>query len=403
MKTRKKKWVILIGILVLIAVVLIADFSVGYLSRFRIGKEISDLLQPFFTEENQSMHLDVSAKVNGESFLLDSDVYLVKEDEISYFVMEQMDVPIYIVDNLLFFENGHGFKLTEKIEMAEPDNKNLFLQIAAVYDEFDFSCVKTDLQTVYSVNVTGEQVQNLLESAVPMDAIVIEDISLENVETLHLEMVAQNEKLHEIIMTGNAMFDGTEIDIEIVLSQFRVLETGAYEIPEAVSQAVATVDESTLFSLTEDLYRLFVGFDKLTKEETQAGTVSLGVNCGILHFENTYPLNELKTENIESVDEAGLENLPSMIGFLCMESEIRSVETAQGHMYTLTLDEASMQKISEMVVPELVNYVIDFTEGYVEVLLEEESISTMKIQIDGSISVLFSNVPAEVEVEFSFH
>ncbi len=404
MKAGKKKWIILIGILAVLAVGIVTDLSVGYLSRFRIGKEISDVLQPLLTEENQSIHLDISANVNGESFQLDSDIYLVKEGETAYFVMEQKEVPIYIVDNLLFFENGHAFKLADEMERPEQDYKALFLQIAAVYDEFDFSCIKTDLQTVYSVNVTGEQVQNLLESAMPMDGMFInENISFENVETLTLEMIAQDEKLYEIKMTGNAIFDGKEISIEIVLSQFRVLETGAYEVPEAVSQAVATVDESTLFSLTGDVYRLFVGFDKLTKQETLIGTVLLDVNCGMLHFENTYPLNKLKTENIESVDEAGLENLPSMIGFLCLESEVRSIEITQGHVYTMTLDEASMQKISEKVVPELVNYVIDFTEGKVEILLKEENISSMKIEIGGSLRVLFSNVPAEVEVEFSFH
>ena len=96
-------------------------FCVTYLPRIQIGKEISDLLQPMLTEENKSMHLHVAADVNGESFLLDSDIYLVKEGETAYFVMEQKEVPIYIVDNLLFFENGHAFKLADEMERPEQD------------------------------------------------------------------------------------------------------------------------------------------------------------------------------------------------------------------------------------------------------------------------------------------
>lgn len=403
MKVGKKKWIILIVILAVMVVGVVVDLSAGYLSRFRIGKEISDLFQTLLTEENQSMHLDLSANVNGESFQLDSDIYLVKEGETFYFVMEQKEVPIYIVDNLLFFENGHAFKLADEMERPEQDYKNLFLQIAAAYDAFDITCVKTDVQTNYLVKITGQQVQNLLELVMPMDGVLVDsNIPLERIESLSLEMIAQNEKVHEIKMTGSGIVNDVVIEIEIALSQFQILKTGVYEIPVAVKEAVTTVDESTLFSLTEDLYHLSVAFDKLTKQEPIQGSVALKANCGVLHLENTFNLSDIKSKEMESVDEEGLGNLPAAIGFLCMEGEIRSTETTQGHVYTLALDEDSMQKISEMVVPELVNYVIEFTEGKVEVLLEKESISSMKIEIGGSVRVLFTDVPVEVEIEFSF-
>ncbi len=393
----KKKWAFVVGIPVVILLAIIIWFCITYLPRIQVGKEITNLLQPMLTEEHKAMHLHVETDVNGEAYLFDSDIYMVKEDETSYLVMEQMDVPIYIVENMLFFENGHAFKLTEGKDTPELDYKNLFLQIATVYDEFDFTCVKTDLQAVYAARVNGEQVQKLLETVMPTN-----DFSLDGMESLNVEMVAQNESLHEVKMTGSAVLDGSEVSIEISLSQFQILEAGDYEIPETVKQAVVTVDESTLFNLTEDVYRLFLAFAKLTKQEPADGVVDLEVNCGILHLENSYPLSDLKTNEIESVDEKGLENLPAVIGFLCMESEIRSIEITQGHAYTLTLDEASMEKISEMVVPELVNYVIDFTEGNVEIILVEENISAIKIEIDGIISVLFSDLPVEVSIEFLF-
>ena len=393
----KKKWKIVIGILLMIVAVIVGYFCVGIFSRLKVGKEITNLLQPMLTEENKSMHLHIAADVNEESFLLDSDIYMVNEDDRSYVVMEQMNVPIYFTENLLFFENGHAFKLSEEVEKPELDYKNLFLQIAAVYEVFDFTCEKTDLQTSYAANVTGEQVQKLLETVMPTN-----DISMDGVESLNVELVAQNEQLYEVKMTGSAVLDNSAVSIEIILSQFQILEAGSYEIPEAVKQAVETVDESTLFNLTEDIYRLFLAFDKFTKQENLDGTVKLEVNCGLIHLANTYALSELGSNKIESVDEKGIENLPALIGVLCMESEIRSIENEQGHAYTLTLDETAMQKISEMVVPELVNYVIDFKAGKAEVVLAEENISTIKIEINGSIKVLFSDVPAEVRVEFTF-
>lgn len=430
-ESMKKKWKIVIGVLLIMLAALVVYFSIGHVSRLKIGKEIGDLLQPILTEENKSMHLQIEADVNGESFELGSDIHMVKDNETSYVVMEQMDVPIYIVDNLLFFENGHAFKLAEEVEIPEQNYKNLFLQIAAAYEMFDFTCVKTDLQACYSVQVTGEQVQKLLDAAIPTKSILQEEsaehigsetvlsgegtvdtdsgkisaqtaIDFRMIETLQLELVAQNDSLYEIKMSGNAVLDTSEVSVEIVLSQFQILEAGAYKIPEAVQQAVATVDESTLFNLTEDLYQLLVAFDKLAKQPLQDGNVTLNADCGIIHFENTYKLNELKSMDVESVDKEGIENLPSMIGFLCMEGEIRSVETEQGKAYSLTLNQENMEKISEMVVPELVNYVVTFSEGSVEIVLENKRIATMSISIEGSIKVFFTDVPAEVGVKFTF-
>ena len=402
MKNKKTVYIVLgcIGIL-LIGVLLF--FAVNVFPKIRTGKEIANLLQPILTEENQAMHLDVSASIAGEALLLDSDVYMVNEEETSYFIMEQMNIPIYIVDNLLFFENGHAFKIAEGAARPEIDYKDLFLQIAAVYEIFDITCVKADLQSVYSVTVTGKQVQELLQMAMPM-----EQVNLEAIESLQVQLIAQEERLHEIKLSGSAVVDGTDVMIEISLSQFRILESGAYEIPEAVKQAVITVDESTLFNLTEDLYCLFIAFDKLTKQEAVNGSVTLHAECGIINFKNTYDLSELhaidqesvNTEDLENIE--NLENLPSMIGFLCMEGEVRSIKTAQGYAYSITLDETSMLKISEMVAPELVNYVVTMKNGTVEVRLENESISLIVIEIDGSVNVLFTEVPAEVRVEFQY-
>ena len=112
----KKKWKIVIGILLMIVAVIVGYFCVGIFSRLKVGKEITNLLQPMLTEENKSMHLHIAADVNEESFLLDSDIYMLNEDDRSYVVMEQMNVPIYFTENLLFFENGHAFKLSEEVE-----------------------------------------------------------------------------------------------------------------------------------------------------------------------------------------------------------------------------------------------------------------------------------------------
>lgn len=406
MKNKKSLYVVL-GIIGILLLGVIVYLSVNVFPKLKIGKEISDLLQPILTEENQAMHLDVSADLAGEVVDVHSDLYLVKDEEINYVVMDQYDFPIYIVDNVLYLENGHAFKIAEEVQNQQMDYKELFLQIAAAYEIFDITCVKTDAETGYGVNVTGEQVQELLSVVMPANQSVESSESdvLKYIENLNIQLTAKNGTIDRIELSGSADVNDTKVQISITISEFHVLEVGEYVIPDVVKDAVKTVDKDSLFNLTEDLYRLMVAFERFSKQETLNGTVTITANCGIIDFKQSYDMKDFDnmehTAN-EAVDVEGLENLPEMIGFLCMEGEISCTELDTSYEYKLALDKEAMQKIAEMVVPDLINYVVTMTEGTVLIELENESISSITIEIDGSIKVLFSEVPAEVGVEFEY-
>lgn len=403
MKENKKKWYIIIGVIVAIVAAVVIYVCATYLPRLQVGKEISDLLQPLLTEENQSMHMDVTTDLAGESMNLYSDIYLVKDEETKYVVMEQYDFPIYIADNVLYLENGHAFKMTEEMQMQSVNYDDLFLQLAAAYEVFDITCVKTDLETGYAVNVTGEQVQELLRMVVPVsqESEDGENEILSYIENLNVQLIAKGDKLDRIEMSGKADVNGTVVQVEVSLSDFRVLEAGDYVIPDLIKEAVQAVDKDTLFNLTEDLYRCIVAFQKLSNQEND-GTVTLSANCGIINFNHIYDLKDLATKEIDSMDTEAVENLPAMIGFLCMEGEISCTEVNTGYEYKLVLDKESMQKIAETVVPELVNYVVTMTDGMVVVMLENDSITSIEISIEGSINVLFTEVPAKVGAVFKY-
>lgn len=403
MKENKKKWYIIIGVIVAIVAAVVIYVCATYLPRLQVGKEISDLLQPLLTEENQSMHMDVTTDLAGESMNLYSDIYLVKDEETKYVVMEQYDFPIYIADNVLYLENGHAFKMTEEMQMQSVNYDDLFLQLAAAYEVFDITCVKTDLETGYAVNVTGEQVQELLRMVVPVsqESEDGENEILSYIENLNVQLIAKGDKLDRIEMSGKADVNGTVVQVEVSLSDFRVLEAGDYVIPDLIKEAVQAVDKDTLFNLTEDLYRCIVAFQKLSNQEND-GTVTLSANCGIINFNHIYDLKDLATKEIDSMDTEAVENLPAMIGFLCMEGEISCTEVNTGYEYKLVLDKESMQKIAETVVPELVNYVVTMTDGMVVVMLENDSITSIEISIEGSINVLFTEVPAKVGAAFKY-
>ena len=395
---QKKKVInITVGIVVILLLGFLLYFGTKVYPKLKIGKEISDLLQPILTEENQTMHMDISADFAGEPFLLDTDIYRVKEEEQQYLVLEQMDFPVYIVDDLLLLENGNAFQLAKQTESQSPTYDNLFVQIAAAYEVFDITCVKTDYEANYSVYVTGEQVQELLAKVMPADA-----KQFNSIEKLQLVMVAQNGRLDRIEMTGKAEVNGKSVQVEVLFSEFRTLEAGVYEIPETVKQAVKTVDRDTLLNLTEDLYRLLVAFEQFQKKESRDGTVTLHANCGLINFTNTFNLEAFQKNETTSMNTEEIQNLPAMLAVLCTEGEIHCVDWQEGFEYTLSLDEESMQKITEMVIPEVVNYVMQLTDGVAKVMVVENSISSIEITIKGNVNILITKVPMEVGVKFQY-
>jgi len=394
---KKKVINITVGIVVILLFGFLLYFGTKVYPKLKIGKEISDLLQPILTEENQTMHMDISAEFAGEPFILDSDIYMVKEDEQQYLVLEQMDFPVYIVDDLLLLENGNAFQLAKQTESQSPTYDNLFVQIAAAYEVLDITCVKTDYEANYSVYVTGEQVQELLAKVMPADA-----KQFNSIEKLQLVMVAQNGRLDRIEMTGKAEVNGKSVQVEVLFSEFRTLEAGVYEIPETVKQTVKTVDRDTLLNLTEDLYRLLVAFEQFQKKESRDGTVTLHANCGLINFTNKFDLATFQQNETTSMNTEEIHNLPAMIAVLCMEGEIRCIESEEGFEYTLSLDEESMQKITEMVIPEVVNYVMQLTDGVAKVMVVENSILSIEITIKGNVNILITKVPMEVGVKFQY-
>lgn len=396
MQNKKIRYVI-IGIIGVVLLGLLVYVGTTVYPKFKIGKEISNLLSSVLTEENQAMHMKVATDFDGESFLLDSDIYILKEEEEKYLVLEQMNFPVYIVDSLLLLENGNAFKLSEEVSKPEYQYDDLFVQIAAAYEIFDITCVKADYESVYSINVTGEQVQELLSMAVPMD-----NAQIENIEKLQLKLVAQNDRLDRIEMMGSAKLSGKSVQVEVVISEFQKMDEGAYKIPEAVKQAVKTVDRDTLFHLTEDLYRLLAAFEQFQKKETQEGTVTLHANYGVINFTNTFDLALFQQEENSSVDTEEIKNLPAMMAALCVEGEIRCVERTDGFEYSLSLDEESMQKITGMVIPEMVNYVIHLTDGIAKIDVVDNTIASIEISVKGDMNILITKVPMEVAVKFQY-
>lgn len=357
---------------------------------------ISELLQPILTAENQTVHIAVSAELGGQSFATESDVYLVADSGISYLCVEQNGTAVYVADNVLFLENGKAFKIGDGLQTHTVSHKNLLPHIGVLYETLKITAEEAESETVYSVTVTGEQVNTLLAVA-PLG----ETLPVDGIKKLHLSLTEKNGKLAEISFYGDADLDGTSAGLHARLSGFRILASGDYPIPDAVKQSAATVDPETLFSLTEDLYRLVPALTALADGETLDGTLTLAVSCGPLQLDTQLRLSDLQTSSGQ-MDPEQLQNLPEMLGWLCMKSDISCTKEGNAYLYALKLDQSAMQELAGMILPELSRYSDNFTEGSASIVLENRAITAMKVSIEGKISALFAQIPVSVEAAFSF-
>lgn len=379
---------------IVLAVFLVGMALVGFRAASAVNHalRISELLKPMLHADNQSMHVAISADIGGESFELESDISKVTEAGTVYVALAQQESTLYVAENVLFLENGKAFKLGDKLQTGDITYQNLIPQIGALYEVLKVTAEETAQGKIYEVKVTGEQVDDLLAAiALPVAGI----------EALMLQLTEEKGQLARIAFSGNGVMDGTAVALEVTLSNFRILVPGAYTIPEAVKQSAATVDPEQLFSLTEDLYRLVMAIAPFAKAESIDGTLNLTVDCGPIQLDTQMKLSQLQTSSGQ-VDPKQLQKLPEILGWLCMEGDIRCTRKDGAYVYTLVLKQQQIQQLARMILPELSRYSDSLTAGNVTVVLEEGAISTMKISIEGKISALIVQLPVAVCAEFRF-
>ena len=392
-----------IALVVVAAILGIVIFlAVRFFPTVQVGSEIAKLLEPVLEAQNQSMDLDFSIEASGQTLELDSKVYLVEQLNVKYLALEQNGYPLYVAEGMLILENGKAFRLTENDTSKESlgsslANKNLFLQIAAIYEVVEITCTESEDYVTYACSVTGEQAQSLLSSVSPS-----KDMDLSAIKDVSLQIVAKNEVLEKVKLTGDALLEDKEVSVEVVISDFQMLQEGEYKIPAKIANTVAIVEKESLFSITGDLFRLLQAFRVFSEQEKPSGTVELYANCGIIQFDSKYDLEKLQSGTVSLNNAAEIEELPEMVALLCLEGDIRCTKEGDAYLYELVLNEDSMQQISQMIVPQLVEQAIALTKGTVEIRLEEEQVSVMDIRIDGSIKVLFTKVDANIGAKFHF-
>lgn len=394
MKNNKNK--IWIGIGLFFALLLIV-VAVWVFPKAKTGSEIASLLKPVITAENQSMDVNLKFMIAGKETSIHSTMYWMTEEEKKYFVMEQDGHPVYVVDDVLYLENGQAFLIyDEEVEIKSIDAE-MFAQIAALYEALEITTTKKDDTEIYSIAVSGEDAKTLIAYVMPE---LFSELS--EIDSLRVEITAKDDVLVSVSYVGRATVNGKEMALQLSVDNFKELNSGEYVIPSEIQNAISNVKKDELFCITKDLYRLMMGFADLASLENIEGTMKLSANAGMINFKKSYDLSELTTNKADIENAAELEQLPDMIALLCMEGDISCVEEEDGYHYVLKLNKKAMEEITEMIIPESVSQLIKLSKGNVEILVNGSKIRSIEIGIAGTMQSLFSKVQSQVGVEFIF-
>ena len=393
-KTMNKKL-----LLILLAVILVLTAAVlwllnsSFFAAATAGGKIAAVLEPMLNAQNQSLHIKMNATVGENPISLDCDMYAVQWEDNRYVILEQEGNSFYITDGLLLLENGNTFRLADEFQSGSASYQELLPLISALYEVLDITVEESDTETIYAISVTGAQAQQLMTLAFPM-----EELSLDGIDGLQVQLVTKEDKLDRIQLSASAM----ELKLDVVISDLQVLEDGIYEIPAPVTESYANVDRVSLFSLTEDLYKLVLALESFTAEKERDGTVTLSVESDLLTLDNTWKLSQLKGITDSQINGKDLQQLPEMLGTLFTESRISCEHGDAGSIYTVTLDQSTIKKITRLILPELAAYTDSLTQGTAQLTLADKTITRMSISINGSINALLAQLPVSVRAEFVF-
>lgn len=404
MEKKKVQWIacIIIGLLVLVIGIYL---SKNVFPTVNASLEIRKALRPILDAENKSMHVELELEAREQSTQLDVNLYAVKEEGKSYLGIEHKGTHFYVVDNLILLENGKAFLLTEKENNSATPSVNYmdFVSMLAVaFDEFQIERVKENEKISYQIEVTGEQMQELLEVTMPSE---VEHI--DGIESLQVELTTSEGEIDYIQMNSKTTSLDKNILFSMKVSNFAVLSEREYQIPQAVKNSLEHVDKDQLFCLTEDLYRLIKAVEPIANQNVLEGTMNWQVSCGLIQINTSIDLEKLYSMKEDGAGESGKEqevkNAEKFIGLMSSmiaEGELSCSEVNGVYVYELTLNENTMKELAETIAPELVTYAVNFEKGSLRLVIEEETLSGISVGMEGSVNVLFTKVPMSLKVTF---
>lgn len=377
-------------------------------------------LTAFLEAEEQSMDLTARLSLGGTGWEVQAQVDRTEAGGKRVTALSQNGKSVYYADGLLYLENGRAYRLAEPAGEKPPIWKGILWLLRHGKVESTGSG--------YAVSLQGEQAQVILNGLLPgVEAIVPE------VDSMSLVLVSNDSRLACIRFQGSGWLGQdrqTSLSLEASGNIGKVARK--VTIPKTVEKVIASEDTSRAEPLTENLIRLLTALWDLGNRQTLAGKLTLSVDCGPLAMDKTLDLLcwQWEGKRVYSVQENGegfyycdgilcdgsghklsLEGsaggsalqLPELLLGICLELTGDCTQQGNNWVYGFSLDDEAMSALAKTIVPEAEKLPVSLTKGSLEVILAQEQLESLALRIDGSLSLLLTQVDVsiggEIELE----
>ncbi len=413
-KNKKRGW--LTPLLILLALLLgIAGTSTFFLlPGLMAEKGAYELLKAYAEEDTVSMELSGEIDVGEKHLSLSALVDRTVLNGQSITAICENGRTLYYADGTVFMENGTAYHISTEL----PDYSRLLELSMELYKRIEVK----EVNGVYSITAEGRDAREILELLIPTAAAYLPDT-----DSLLVELGTRNGALSKITFSGSGHLGDEGHTAYSVRAELTMVEKAQKEIPAAVKDALVNNNPEDGETLTEDLYRLLMGWQSLNAASPLAAEVCFQVGCGVYDLneqlklyrwsESDGPIYSAQkngyglyfTENIlcdsngirvSAADAANPDTakLLDILYTICMHGTFQCRTNGNQYTYVLALDEDGMAQIAYAIAPETKKMNIIFSAGSLCIVVEDESIRHMELSISGGMQVVLSKTDVVISV-----
>lgn len=184
-----KKVRIFVGILLLLAVAAGGIFLLPETRKVADTLHAYDILHAYTAQSQQSMTLQVEAKVADQELSFTADIHKTLSDKTPITVISESGRTLYYADGAVFLNDGSAYRLNSDA----PDYSQLLEQLTQLYAQVDVEAVNG----IYSLSISGESAGNLLELLLPPARELLSDTN-----HLTVDLITSENNLTQIHFTG---------------------------------------------------------------------------------------------------------------------------------------------------------------------------------------------------------
>lgn len=372
----------LVGILILVIVVA-AVAVLGVLWYFDIPRtwQAFRLFSDSWSRDSNEFQMTLTLDTGDTPVELNGGFSWIDRDDGRVFRLELEGADLYLANNLLCFENGRAYALTDATE--------------------DFTIPSDFLAFLGGMTISGGKEEGFTVTALESDG-----------PGLQMELHQAEGSLSQLILTVNSEMDGTPVQVRLLLEP-----TG--NAPDPIPEAVRTAIENGTGSvepLTTSLLRLWSAWAQLADAGTVGADVTWSVQGGVLRLGDTFtfyrtsgpdgPVYSVGKDSFTTFDpempktdtESAAASLPGILYAVLADGDTSCTADGGQYVYSLSLDTAAMESICYALAPEAEELWITFQEGSVSLILSDSRLTQISVQCSGEIEALILNIPVSLEL-----